>query len=347
MFDIDKKTWENIKKNHSREDIIQAMNCCVKIDNLQFQTRNITVEKSKKDYKRLKEFDTTTLIQFGKFDMKFDYKYPKSNVYISKTSIGKDASNYFMQLARHKVSSHNKSSIYDAWYDEKCRLQTFNALFTMKRTHVNNSTIMQTAECKHYLPSAFRPTAVKTIYDFFGANKILDMSSGWGDRLVASCGREYVGFDPNTNIFDNYKKIINTHNLNATVELLPFEDSSLPDSYFDIMFSSPPYFSCEKYSEDDTQSCNRYKTTDDWLNLFMFKSIDKIIKALKYGGIIALNISDVNIRGKRIYLCDKINDYISSLNLTYIGCYGLQLSKLPNTNAGDGIFCEPVWIWKK
>jgi hypothetical protein len=69
---------------------------------------------------------------------------------------------------------------------------------------------------------------------------------------------------------------------------------------------------------------------------------------LKKNGIIAINISDINIKGKRQYICDKMNDYIFSLGSEYVGCYGLQLSKLPNTQAESNIpFCEPIWIWRK
>ena len=32
----------------------------------------------------------------------------------------------------------------------------------------------------------------------------------------------------------------------------------------DLIFTSPPYFNTEKYSEDDTQSWVRYKKIDDW-----------------------------------------------------------------------------------
>ena len=39
-------------------------------------------------------------------------------------------------------------------------------------------------------------------------------------------------------------------------------DYSEYENYFDVVFTSPPYFSVERYSHDDTQSWVRYKNID-------------------------------------------------------------------------------------
>lgn len=346
-INIPTKEWQELKKEYTKEELIEALNTLVEENNIEFFVRNLSEEDAFNDYQELLNFDTKKILISEEWFSKFEYRYPKTRGYIAKTSKGKNASNFFMQKERHKVGSHNKKSLFDAWNDEKSRTQTFRALFTLNRSHVNNSTILQTAECKHYLPSAFRPTAAKAIYDITKAQRILDMSSGWGDRLVASCGREYLGFDPNSSLTDKYKQIIKTYNLNAEVRCVPFEESVIPNNYFDVMFSSPPYFQCEQYAKEETQSCMRYLTIESWLNNFLFKSIDIIYDSLITGGYLVLNISDINIKSKRQYICDKMNDYIKDKKMKYIGCIGLQLSKLPNTTENSGIFGEPVWIWKK
>jgi len=78
-------------------------------------------------------------------------------------------------------------------------------------------------------------------------------------------------------------------------------------------------------------------------------SIDKTYNALKKGGILAINISDILIGKKRLEICDPMNNYISSKNMEYIGCFGLQLTKMLNSKSYymQGIFGEPIWIWKK
>ena len=44
-----------------------------------------------------------------------------------------------------------------------------------------------------------------------------------------------------------------------------------------------------------------------------------------------------------------MNDYISTLpNAEYVGCYGYQMNKRPNSKAHKiGVFCEPMWVWRK
>lgn len=202
---------------------------------------------------------------------------------------------------------------------------------------------------KHYLPSQFSPAIASSIYNLFNSSKILDMSSGWGDRLVGSQGKEYHGFDPNLALYDRYNKIIKSYGLNAKIENIPFEDSALKENYYDIMFSSPPYFNRETYSKDETQSSIRYKNIDEWINKFLLKSIEKIYSALKTDGILTINISDLQSGKKRIEICDLMNDHINTMGMKYVGCYGLQLTKMLNSKSYymDGVFGEPIWIWRK
>jgi len=347
-INISNSDWKLIKQQYGKCEIVESLNDLVTRHSIELPKREISIEKCKTDYRKLVDFDTSNLISYQKWWSKFDYEYPLSDIVIKRTTKCKDASNYFMQRSRHMVGSNKRLSIYRAWQDPEKRKKIFNSLFSMGRTHVNKATILQSAECKYYLPSAFKPTAAKAIYDLFPSNKILDMCAGWGDRLVASCGKEYHGFDPNKNIYNSYYEIISTHNLNASVQCLAFEDSNIQSNYYDIMFTSPPYFRAELYSQDAQQSCNRYPNINNWIDGFLFRSIDKTYDSLKTGGTMAINISDINLNKKRVEMCDIMNDYLKSKNMRYLGCYGLQLSKLPNTGKElDKIFAEPIWIWRK
>ena len=55
------------------------------------------------------------------------------------------------------------------------------------------------------------------------------------------------------------------------------------ENHFDMVFTSPPYFSVERYSYDDTQSWIRYKTIDDWNKNFLHY-IRKNMASIKKGG---------------------------------------------------------------
>ena len=56
------------------------------------------------------------------------------------------------------------------------------------------------------------------------------------------------------------------------------------ENHFDSIFTSPPYFDVEKYSDEETQSYKRYTTIDSWNKNFLHKTIGKLIPTLKKDG---------------------------------------------------------------
>ena len=197
------------------------------------------------------------------------------------------------------------------------------------------------------------------------------------------CGettKSYVGIDPNTLNHPNYKRQVEFYKENQTffeepkeVEFIcePAEDVdySKYENYFDTIFTSPPYFNVEKYSDEDTQSYIRYKDIDSWNKNFLHKTIEKIIPTLKKDGILAINIADVYDAKNKTYfdICNPMNDFIKSQGLEYYGCIGMEMTKRFNSGgAGNAkseyfsedlkdktketeniAFGEPIWIWKK
>jgi len=346
---VDRNSWSNIKTNYDRQEIKQSLHKIFEDFKPLFPFPNISLEQAISDFQKLKELDTTNVIKSGKWNPKFEYENHLSTKYFSRNLVGRKASAFFMDEIRYAVGCYNKPSLVKSWNDFKFRDKTFDAIFTLGLKEINEKRFLEAMRMKHYLPSQFSPAIAKSIFQYFNSKKVLDMSSGWGDRLVGSYEIEYRGFDPNLVLKDKYDKIINTYGLNARVENIPFEDSVLEDNYYDIMFSSPPYFNRETYSTDMTQSSIRYKNIDEWINLFLYKSIDKIYHALKSRGILAINISDLQVGKKRIEICNAMNNHIASTGMKYIGCYGLQLTKMLNSKSYymDGVFGEPIWIWEK
>jgi len=72
---------------------------------------------------------------------------------------------------------------------------------------------------------------------------------------------------------------------------------------------------------------------------------------LESGGTMIVNISDVYSNHTVNRICDAMNDHISTLDgAIYDGCIGYKMNKRPNSKALDGkegVFCEPMWVWKK
>ncbi len=130
----------------------------------------------------------------------------------------------------------------------------------------------------------FPPYVARDLYVSFNAKTILDPCAGWGGRMVgAACvGSHYHGFEPASKTYKGlielgeFLKLFNT-GFDYEVENIPFEDASLNKSY-DFTLTSPPYYDTEIYSDEITNSCNRYKTFEDWCQYFYAPMIKKTLQ---------------------------------------------------------------------
>ena len=214
--------------------------------------------------------------------------------------------------------------------------------------------------------SNFRPATAKTIYELYGKenSKVLDTSSGFGGRLLgfftAKNTDEYVGIDPNTadscNKFIEFMQMRFGLNKKAYVNKIGSEDFTIEnypqyENYFDISFTSPPYFDTEKYSDSDTQSYKKFNTYDMWVDGFYRNTIYNSCNALKLDGTFAINIFEK---------VDNIKEYTEEF-LNDCGFYIVKEDKyllrvMSGTQKGeDGEFYtrkkdsynyEPIWVAK-
>ena len=153
----------------------------------------------------------------------------------------------------------------------------------------------------------FRPTLAMQLYEFLGnAKSILDFSAGWGDRLFSACitGRKYIGIDPNINNNYVYDKIIADHGTPQDQRIITSGAEYVDDTEFkgvmesigiaefDLIFTSPPFFDYEIYS-DYAQSMMGFTDSNKWLTYFLFYTILKYSKYLKIGGYMGIYIQDV------------------------------------------------------
>jgi hypothetical protein len=160
-------------------------------------------------------------------------------------------------------------------------------------------------------------------------SKILDPCAGWGGRMIGAsiiCNN-YTCFDPATETYNGLCKLYNwLHKLNyaftAKIYKMPFEDSKLEKESFDFALTSPPYYNTEEYSDEESNSLNRYKTFDEWSNKFYIPMIKKTMRALKPKCTFVLNIGSrkypLNIvlldTFSSIYSISKLKGKLSSTN---------------------------------
>jgi len=130
----------------------------------------------------------------------------------------------------------------------------------------------------------FPPYIARNYYIKYNAKYILDPCAGWGGRMIgsASMGSFYHGFEPSTKTYKGllelgaFLKKFKT-GFDFKIENIPFEDAKLTEKY-DFALTSPPYYDTEIYTNEITNSCNRYKTFEDWVNQFYIPMIQKVMK---------------------------------------------------------------------
>ena len=353
---IDKYHWQRLNSSYTKQELKDAISDA--IEGLPLPLLPITKEEAKEDFDNLVRFDTRSLLRKNDIHTKAEYEYDASNWYISNSNIGRPASNYFHQEARFAAKHWRFDSPLDSWTIKRIHQEFLEPLWTMKMGQVNTLMLRQCIVLRKYLASQFPPSVAKELYNLFDAKHVFDFSMGWGDRLAgfhASNAESYYGTDPNIAVFKNYEnqnKLYDT-NKKTVFKNSPAEDLDLSDSEFDMIFTSPPYFDVEQYSTDESQSWQRYKSDDAWLNNFLFVVIEKCWNSLVDGGTLIINISDIFKNKNQIKICDPMNDYISKLpKAHYTGCTGLRLSKRPNSknDRPEDAYktsVEPIWIWKK
>ena len=193
------------------------------------------------------------------------------------------------------------------------------------------------------IATTFMPMYAKSIYEYFGAKSVLDPCAGWGDRmcgaLASTVVRRYVGFDPNQNLVEGYKKIQNDFGYKVTIHegrhikfdsgydiySVPFEnsDSWLKEERFDFAFTSPPFFDYEDYNPENP----RYR---DWYSQF-YEPLFKITeKRLKPNAFFAIHIDDTSAGKIRDFLDDKVKIITSFKYCGRIGLVGGKSGKIRN-----------------
>lgn len=144
--------------------------------------------------------------------------------------------------------------------------------------------------------SNFKPTVAKYVYRrYLPDNGVTyDFSAGYGGRLsgfIASGKKgKYIGVDPLQktckglrDLYSYWKKWVGT---NSQIDIINgcAEDLELEKGIVDLAFSCPPYFKLEKYSDDSTQSINKFTLYEDWLEGFWRKVVKNCFFMLKSSG---------------------------------------------------------------
>ena len=311
-----------------------------------------------KNKNKLKEFIKDNEIDLGSlrdtivvpknirpFIRKLSYYYGKSAKYYLEKFFPTQFSLTMLSQLKPKVEEEN--TIVEDWrfvhgYNKvidkysikcrmKCKLGNKSPENYVKETGSNYRTARKAVgECTNFNISRVIYLIKYLFPDNYSEIKWLDPSAGWGSRLMGAIALQiskYRGTDPNSCLEPVYKKIIGDLGNGGDYEVVRsgFEEYVVDDEY-DLVFTSPPFFDFEVYSNNAEQSIKRYNTENKWVKGFLEPLIKKGKDALKKGGYLVLYIEP---KGEQNYH-HLFKDF-----------------KLLNMKYDDAELGRPFYIWKK
>ena len=126
----------------------------------------------------------------------------------------------------------------------------------------------------------------------------------------------------------------------------------------DMVFTSPPYFDREQYSDDDEQSFKAYPMYSDWRDNFLKPTLTNAYESLRSNRYILWNIADIKTGKDTFHPLEQDSiDIIESLGGKYQGklkmlmasMVGVDQSNVKNKVDVDGVTVkyEPIFIFHK
>ena len=396
---ITNEDWELIKETYPKDEVKERLAEIFMKHPLPYATDKYTIEDARNDYMKLKGIRWNELIQEGEWfqrqsrESKYPLTYEGKPIYFKRYNLGNLSSNFFQEKNRWSICSSGYPGPARTWRTKSFMVSLMGAAYTLKLPQVGKKELRVMIGLRKYIASQHKPNVTKALTEYFGSKTMLDFSAGWGDRLSGACASEtiehYVGIDPRKENHPLYKQQAEFYQKHTSffenptkVDLhqSPAEDFDYSDyqDYFDLVFTSPPYFNVERYGNDDTQSWIRYQSIQAWNEYFLHKALEKIIPTMKKGGKMAINIADVYTSEKGgggkdwKEITQPMCEFLESKGLTYKGCIGMEMAKRPNSGGAgtvkqtehnqnqykeetlknseenqDKTFCEPIWIFEK
>lgn len=253
------------------------------------------------------------------------------------------------------VACGNSASLEDSWNDDKKLRELIEKTLRWEikhNEHWTNNRIRQNAKifCSGQSVSNFNPIAAKYLYNRYG-NKgvVLDMSCGWGGRMFGFVGsncKKYIGFDPSSKTYQGLLELSGDINKDNKKEIVLFKSGSeeIKNNHIgniDFAFTSCPYFDCEKYANEPSQSFIKFPTRESWVNGFLGQTFEGVYDNLKDNGKMAINIANTP---KYDWLEEECVNIAEEKGFRLENTLKYEIS---NVAFGKGNKVEPIFIFKK
>jgi hypothetical protein len=243
---------------------------------------------------------------------------------------------YFSEAARVRANVKGFVSPYEYWQKNKA--------FIKKKfpndVHGQREYLYE----KTKEANLFKISATYALLSYLKAHKVLDPSAGWGDRLLGAGFTPtvdvYHAVDPNTALVVPYNNMLKYLNVASTDDFkvisADFLKVTIPDKY-DTVFTSPPFFDYEVYSDEQSQSISGRNSLTVWVEEFYTPYLTKAYDALVSGGRMCLYVSDTkSLKGFVAATLDIMNNVLGG---DYEGVIAIVNEDLKRP--------FPLWVWRK
>lgn len=248
----------------------------------------------------------------------------------------------------------------------------------------------------------FPPLIAKYLYEKYTEEiknqsepiNIYDPSAGWGGRILGAMSVKddrkihYIGTDPNKDhtieengkVLTKYEDVARYYNrvrgalpgfshdntceiFQLGSEVIQFEpEFQKYKGKIDLVFTSPPYFAKEAYSDDKEQSCHKFPQYKLWVDGFLYETLRTAVEWLRPNRYLLWNIADARFDGDLMPLEEESTKILNSLGMKYIGMEKMLLASAPGGNRVvdgkptaknsclvNGVWrkFEPIFVWKK
>lgn len=116
--------------------------------------------------------------------------------------------------------------------------------------------------------TTFDNSGMKQFLDKYKPTSVYDPCAGWGERLITCAYRniKYFGIDINKNVVNNHQKLINMFGLTNQFTICADSASYELDSEYDTVFTCPPYWNTEIYTNIGAENLSYIEFLNWWKN---------------------------------------------------------------------------------
>jgi len=196
---------------------------------------------------------------------------------------------------RYRAASRGIRTAHETWHQDKHLERAIR--FQLKfGDPVLPHRVLRAVTMNCRTPTVFRPTVARFVYERYCplGGKVWDPCAGYGGRVMgaAAAGVQYVGTDVDPETIEGNFRLTKALGYSAELNLCPAEEFEPPA--VDLVFTSPPYFNRERYSNEGDQSWRRHGDDfNTWVEGFLRPVVRKAYQA---SPTLVLNVCDVRHR---------------------------------------------------